>query len=91
MVAFLADLPESAALGFRHLRPGQVVDNEDIDAAEPGQQITHAAVGAGQSAGQPALAHTRGADQGNVLMTRHPTGVVGKERIRVRSRPREAR
>ena len=48
LVASLADLPESAALGFLHRRHGPVVDNQDIAAAEPGQQITHAAVGVGQ-------------------------------------------
>jgi len=103
LVAFHADLPESAALGFLHRRHGPVVDNRDIDAAEPGLQITHAAAGAdqphvteqggaareerevivaacllGQSAGQPALAHARGAGQEDVLITRHPTGVVGQ-------------
>ena len=46
LVAVLADLPEVAALGFRQRSHGPVIDHQDIDAAESGQQTAQATIGA---------------------------------------------
>ncbi len=47
LVALFGDFSEVAPLGFLHGRHGPVVNDQDIDAAEPGKQISLAAVGAG--------------------------------------------
>src|SRR5579871_1518893 len=44
LVTVLADLPEIAALWFRQRGHCPVVDHENIDTAEPGQQTAQAAV-----------------------------------------------
>jgi len=45
LVAVLADLPEVAALGFRKRSHYPVVDHQDIDAAESGQQTAQTSIG----------------------------------------------
>jgi hypothetical protein len=49
LVALFGDFPEVAALTFAHGSHGPIVDNQDIDAAQAGEQIAQAAVGTGQS------------------------------------------
>jgi N-6 DNA Methylase len=44
LITLFTDFPEVAPLGFLHGRHGPVIDHENIDTAEPGQQIALAAV-----------------------------------------------
>jgi len=49
LVAILADFPKVPTFGFAERGHGPVIDDEHIDAAEPDQELTQAAVGTSQS------------------------------------------
>src|SRR5579863_8757372 len=46
LIAFFCDLPEVTALGFLHRRHSPVIDDQDMDTAQPDQQVAQATIGA---------------------------------------------
>ncbi len=48
LVAILADLPDFAALGFIQRHHGPIIDDQNVDATQPCQQVTQASIRSGQ-------------------------------------------